>query len=220
MKELTNEEKAVQAYEYQQIRNLMGKYEYYHTAKMHQETKALFALKTSDVYIDNSSLGRYEGEEGVDRFFVNFHEQLDGDKKGSLCIHTLTTEVIEVARDNQTAKGLWFSPGLETRKSDVTGELTAYWVWGKYAVDFIKEEGEWKFWHFYITDHIQCEYHRDWIEDEKVKGDVLENPLIPKADGASSYPNTAYGVDRVEQLVPPIPMPYETWSKQVYKEQR
>lgn len=213
MRELTNEEKAVQAYEYQQIRNLMGKYEYYHTAKMHKETKQLFALKTLGVYIDNSSLGRYDGEEGVERFFVKFHEQLDGDGKGSLCIHTLTTEVIEVAADNQTAKGLWFSPGLETRKSEVTGELTAYWVWGKYAVDFIKEDGEWKFWHFYITDHIQCEYHRDWIEDTKVKGDVLGNPMLPKADGPTIYPDTAYAIDRVEKLIPPIPQPYKTWKE-------
>jgi hypothetical protein len=211
MGELSLEEKMLQAYETQQIRNLMGRYEYFHTAKMHRETKKLFALKTGGAFIDNSSLGRYDGEDGIERFFVKFHEEMDGDKKGSLCIHTLTTEVIEIARDGQTAKGLWFSPGLETRKSQKTGSLEAYWVWGKYYVEFIKEDGEWKFWHFYITDSMQCEYHRSWIEDEKVKGDVLTNPAIPKADGPSEFPDTAFDSERVERLVPPVPEPYDTY---------
>ncbi len=204
-------EKALQAYETQQIRNLMGKYEYYHTAKLHKETKELFAQHTQGVYIDNSSLGRFDGLEGVDKFFVKFHEYLDGDKKGSLCIHTLTTEVIEIAKDGKTAKGLWMSPGLETRKSGATGKLEAYWVWGKYAVDFIKEDDAWKFWHFYITDSIHCEYHHSWLEDEKVKGDVLGDPAIPKADGPSRYQDTAFGLEHIERMVPPVPEPYSTF---------
>ena len=209
---LTDMEKAVQAYETQQIRNIMGKYEYYHMAKMHKETKNLFAQHTEGVYIDNSSLGRYDGLEGVERFFVKFHEYLDGDKKGSLCIHTLTTEVIEIAKDGKTAKGLWLSPGLETRKSLVTGKLESYWIWGKYAVDFIKEDDEWKFWHFYITDNIHCDYHCSWTENDKGKEDVLLDPNIPIPDGPSIYPGTTYSLDHIEQLIPPVPEPYDTYE--------
>ncbi len=213
MRKLTDLEKGVRAYEMQEIRNLMARYEYYHTAKMHKETKMLFAQHTPGVYIDNRSLGRYDGLEGVERFFVQFHELLDGDKKGSLCIHELTTEVIEIAGDGKTAKGLWSSPGLETRVSNVTGELEAYWVWGKYYVDFVKEDEEWKFWHFYITDHIQCDYHTSWTEKDEVKGEVLNDPRIPKADGPSRYPDTVYSREHVEQLVPPVPEPYDTFEE-------
>ncbi len=205
MKELSDLEKGVKAYETQQVRNLMGRYEYYHTAKMHEETKKLFAQHTDGVFIDNSSLGRYNGLDGVERFFVKFHQYLDGDKKGSLCVHTLTTEVIEIADDGRTAKGLWMSPGFETRVSKADGKMTAYWVWGKYAVDFVKEDGEWKFWHFFITDQIQCEYHKSWLENEDAKGEVLNDPNIPKCDEPTIYPDTVYAKDRIERLVPPIP---------------
>ncbi len=111
MRELTDLEKGVQAYEMQEIKNLMARYEYYHTAKMHRQTLDLFAQHTPGVYIDNSSLGRYEGLKGVEEFFVKFHELLDGDKKGSLCIHPITTEMLEIARDGKTARGLWILSG-------------------------------------------------------------------------------------------------------------
>ena len=208
---LTDLEKAVQSWEMQQIRNLMGRYEYYHTAKMHKETVRLFALERDDIFIDNVSLGVYKGPQGIKRFFKDFHEVLDGDRKGSLCIHTLTTEVIEVAKDGQTAKGLWFSPGLETREEN--GKLEAYWVWGKYAVDFIKVDGEWKFWHFYITDNIQCDYHHSWIESRESKENILSDPRIPKPDGPSRYTLTTYSLNHIEQLIPPIPEPYDTFEE-------
>ncbi len=210
--ELTWQQKCEQNWDTQQIRNLMGKYEYYHTAHMHTKTAELFALKTNGVLVDNSSLGVFKGEEGIRNFFVRFHQTLDGDKKGVLCIHTLTTEVIEVARDGKTAKGLWFSPGLETRSSMKTGKLEAYWVWGKYAVDFIKEDGEWKFWHFHITDNIHCDYDRSWVDAGKEKEDVLSNPNIPKPDGPSKYHGTAYTAELVEKLVPPVPEPYDSYT--------
>ncbi len=207
--ELTWRQKAEQNWDTQQIRNLMGKYEYYHTAHMHLKTVELFALEEKGVMVDNSSLGVYKGEEGIKKFFLHFHEALDGDKRGALCIHTLTTEVIEVAKDGRTAKGLWFSPGLETRTSMKTGKLEAYWVWGKYAVDFIKVNGEWKFWHFYITDHIHSEYNQSWVSGGDAKGEVLTNPNIPVSDGPSRYPGTKYTTEFIEQLVPPIPEPYD-----------
>ena len=95
----------------------------------------------------------------------------------------------------------------------MTGELEAYWVWGKYYVDFVKEDEEWKFWHFYITDHIQCDYHTSWTEKDEVKGEVLNDPRIPKADGPSRYPDTVYSRTHVEQLVPPVPAPYDTFEE-------
>ncbi|MBN1627442.1 MAG: nuclear transport factor 2 family protein [Deltaproteobacteria bacterium] len=67
-------------------------------------------------------------------------------------IHTQETPVIEVAGDGNTAKGIWYSIGLS-----VNGEVSANgqtnvrtgWMWEKYAVDFVKEDGKWKIWHLY-----------------------------------------------------------------------
>jgi hypothetical protein len=65
-------------------------------------------------------------------------------------MHTQETPVIEVAGDGKTAKGLWYSIGIGVRpnvKSDGTYTKSTEWMWEKYAVDFIKEDGKWKIWH-------------------------------------------------------------------------
>jgi hypothetical protein len=65
-------------------------------------------------------------------------------------MHTQETPVIEVAGDGKTAKGIWYSIGIAVRanvKSDLSYTKNTQWMWEKYAVDFIKEDGEWKIWH-------------------------------------------------------------------------
>ncbi len=65
-------------------------------------------------------------------------------------MHTQETPVIEVAGDGKTAKGIWYSIGLAVRGSVAEGGSTStntQWMWEKYAVDFIKEDGKWKIWH-------------------------------------------------------------------------
>jgi len=65
-------------------------------------------------------------------------------------MHTQETPVIEIAGDGKTAKGLWYSIGLSVRgQVDSSGKTSVNtgWMWEKYGVDFIKEDGKWKIWH-------------------------------------------------------------------------
>ncbi len=65
-------------------------------------------------------------------------------------MHTQETPVIEVAGDGKTAKGLWYSIGQSVRGTvDASGKtsVSTGWMWEKYGVDFIKEDGKWKIWH-------------------------------------------------------------------------
>jgi len=65
-------------------------------------------------------------------------------------MHTQETPVIEVAGDGKTAKGLWYSIGQSVRgRIDASGNTSVGtgWMWEKYGVDFIKENGKWKIWH-------------------------------------------------------------------------
>jgi hypothetical protein len=69
---------------------------------------------------------------------------------GEYIMHTQETPVIEVAGDGKTAKGLWYSIGLSIRgQVDSSGKTSvgSGWMWEKYGVDFIKEDGKWKIWH-------------------------------------------------------------------------
>ena len=79
------------------------------------------------------------------RLYAEFHTYIEGDLKGNMNLHTLTTPVIEVADDGKTAKGLWISPGVECPRVPLFGgEHQAAWCWIKYGVDFAKEDGKWK----------------------------------------------------------------------------
>ena len=61
---------------------------------------------------------------------------------GSSVLHILTNPVIEVAEDRQSAKGVWYTPGVILSTEDgKTGR--AVWMWERYGGDFVLEDGKW-----------------------------------------------------------------------------
>jgi hypothetical protein len=75
-------------------------------------------------------------------------------KAGTLKMHMLTTALIQVAGDGQTAKGIWYSPGFLT-EIGADGKPKSAWDFQRYGVDFIKEDGKWKIWHMVAyTDFV------------------------------------------------------------------
>jgi hypothetical protein len=209
--------KVEKLYIIQQCRNQMGRYEFLHSAKRHRETAELFALSHEDCWVENYDLGFFKGPDGVKRFFVDFHVAIDGDNlKGSFCEHDLTTEVIEVADDLQTAKAVWMSPGVETRKDPQTGKLTSYWCWVKYAVDFIEENGEWKFWHFTIYSDFFCNYYTAWV-DVDYSTSATPDMLHPDEKVETSH---VYTVNAEPAFWPVPPAPYKTYDRNTMTERQ
>ena len=141
-----------------EIQNMMSRYQYLHTSGQHEATAEMFATKTPGIRAELGPLGVYEGTEGIQRMYVKLHKYRDGDGKGILNVLPLTTPVIEVAGDGKTAKGLWIAPGLHTLAPG--GKLQAFWVWCKYGIDFVKEDGKWKFWHVYTYGIFYTPYYR------------------------------------------------------------
>jgi hypothetical protein len=192
-----------------EIQNLMSRYEYLHTAGLHEETAELFAKRTPGVRAEVVGWGVYEGTEGIQKMFVGIHKFLVGDNIGIMNVHTLTTPVIELAGDGKTAKGVWISPGVETEK--FKGKPQAHWAWAKYAVDFVKEDGKWKFWHFHVYALLHTPYEKSWVETF----DELPFPPFPdelKSDRPTTYWWT-YSPDAVTENVPAPPEPYETFDE-------
>jgi hypothetical protein len=193
----------------QECRNQMCRYEFCHSQKRHLDTYRLFALKRDDCWLENNNLGFFKGPDGIQRFMVDFHLAMDGqDTSGSFCQHDLTTEVIVVADDLKTAKAVWMSPGAETRRNPDNGELTSYWCWVKYAVDFIEEDNEWKFWHFTIFSDVFCDYHTAWV-DTPITTSALPEMLSPDEPVARSFVYTR-GTPPPQWPVPPVP--YATYT--------
>ena len=149
----------------QACRNLMGRYSYLHTAFRNKEFMELWA-KRDDVS-QTMPFGKFVGYEGVYQSYVGFHGDRNNPEdyeqlRGLMMIHEMCTDVIEVAADGKTAKGIWISPGTETAPSP--GKEKGAWCWGKYEVEFIKEDGVWKFWHMTLYPLFLTPYNRSWGE--------------------------------------------------------
>lgn len=107
-----------------------------------------------DLYISLSK------QRGTDQTSVVKGNPFPPTTKGLMIEHTLTTGMIEVADDRGTAKGIWISPGHET--FPMAGECRPHWSWGRYGVDFVREDGQWKIWHLHVLTTFRTPYDQSW----------------------------------------------------------
>jgi hypothetical protein len=198
------------------VHNLMGRYSYLHTASKHTECLDLFAMKTPDVRVE-MVWGVYKGAASIRRLYPGFHAWSDDDGVGRMFVHTMTTPVIEVARDGLTAKGVWISPGEESmpkdRKITKDTKIDTRWSWIKYAADFIKEDGEWKIWHLHVYGLFSAPPGKDWQDVPFDPKRVIEygKSLPPefRPDAPPTTPLWKYRRDVKPELVPAPPVPYD-----------
>jgi hypothetical protein len=193
-----------------EIQILVGKYAVLHTPKTFKTVpETLFALKQPDVSVEIAMWGVYVGAEQIKTLYDKLHDE---PLVGTMFEHQFTTPMIRVAGDGQTAKGVWFSPGHETPIRD--GKPQAFWCWGKYAADFIKEDGKWKIWHWHFYDTFMVPYGTSWVDVERPKGDMVA--MDPRfAQYPPDRPTTfrsSYSKTGVREPIPACPEPYETWD--------
>jgi SnoaL-like domain len=162
---------ALLARDVQAIQNLMSRRAFYHSAGRNDLEFALYSKRADISWGQNQ--GFQVGPATIKHYYVDGHvsaekadlermsklyPQLNNDPSnlgaGSFVIHSLTTPIIEVAGDGQTAKGVWYTPGA-IGITDAKGKLNGDWLWERYAADFIKEDGQWHFWHILVlTDFL------------------------------------------------------------------
>jgi hypothetical protein len=196
------------------IVNLMSLHEYLHVANRNgEEFERCFARRTAGVAFEPEDWGVWEGREAIKASYV------DGAPPalpGLVTEHATTTGVVEVAADGRTAKGVWISPGHETFPGP-EGSPLALWSWGRYGIDFVKEDGEWKFWHFHIYTTFRTPYGVDWVS-------AAVDPahrLFPEGEMPPGMPtpsrpvtfNQPYHPERAPVLQPTPPSPYPTFDE-------
>ncbi len=225
-----------------EIQNVMSLHEYYHSACKHQEElDAIWAQKADDVAFEEALFqARFVGLEAINEYYVQFMRntlfksaleltrmlfpQLKDEPEEELpfglsYMHTLTTPVIEVAEDGDTAKGVWISPGYITMPT--MEKLQAYWHWDRYGVDFIKEDGNWKIWHFFVGREFTTPYEKSWVDSALDNEEAYEVSLSlfkewsgftePHAAQLNSF--ESYSPFKVAKLQPKLPEPYRTFSE-------
>ena len=111
-----------------------------------------------------------------------------------------------MAFDGQTAKGLWYVFG-ETTEVYSKGPKAA-WNFGKCAVDFIKEDGQWKIWHMIMFTDIACPLGQNWGTAKMYEHEGV-TPPEPTEPGELYK---SFGEDYVFAINPEMPEPYDTFA--------
>jgi hypothetical protein len=199
--------------------DLLAKYEYWHCCNMFAEHVDLFA-KRDDTLAQVGTWGLYKGYQGIKKLYAGMHMGASNDPRpGTLFEHHLTTELVEVAGDGKTAKGVWMSPGHETVRDAKTGKLLQLgWCWVKYGVDFIKEKGEWKIWHLFVFLTLWADFDKSWEKSGEHPTGPGREHAIPKPpgleeDAPSIFLHQPYDPNTPREFCPAFPEPYDTYDE-------
>lgn len=195
----------------QEIEALMYASETNHNQKHMSGWPDYYALSMPDVSCEIADRGNYVGKEIIENLFhANYQIQRN---EGSYLCHWQTTPMIEIAKDRQTAHGVWTSPGAET-VVDRDGVPVAVWNFIRYAYDFVRENGKWKLYHYRIIMDIKADYDKGWTKD------YFKWTYMGKMPGASEEPpsfNVCYSpAGYLQRVIPTCPEPYETWTDETW----
>lgn len=217
-----------------EIRNVMGRISHDYSIKQEAEVYGRYWSRRDDICLGLNS-GYYKGAVAVKGYYdalreeialsssliqAKFPEEL-GSKTpeeifgvGMMTYLPFESQVIEIAEDGLTAKGLWNIRGSYCR---LTGAgPVAYWIFGWAAVDFIMEDGEWKIWHMQILFNVNHQCGVGFCEDEKVFEPVpefaaIEDFKMPEPNVPTVLMETFYP-DRPKAVSPRCPEPYGTFE--------
>ncbi|WP_109210323.1 MULTISPECIES: nuclear transport factor 2 family protein [Microbacterium] len=218
-----------------QVENLFNRYMYLHNAFQDEQIIPLWVKEgTEGIRARYTNAGQYTTWESVTRYHRDRPTPA-----GKLILHATTTPVIEVAGDGQTAKGVWLMAGTESGLTDpkvaeafpdmyspeeVLGKkVWAHWVWCKYAIDFLKQDGEWRFWKFRCYELARAPFEENWISfglknqgafdlDLMYFGDDGKPVFMPPADEPVASKNHPYSPETVQKLEPAPPVAHDHFT--------
>ncbi len=193
------------AKDYLEIWKLQSLYTHLYHIGRNSEVPLLFAQKTPGVVMEIEDSGVYEGIESVTRFW---NEVFDVNRMqrtaGFLAIHMTVNPVIEINKKRTRAKGVWHSHGVCSLSAN--GVMKQFTCLGKYDIEYVKEDGNWKFLNFAYRLTYMAPYEKGWME-EPVAASIAGNPLN-RPDKPTSY-HMPYSRYRINVMQPPPPEPYK-----------
>ena len=202
----TPEQQVQRAYEIHRIKNVMGRHAWYHCWRQHPKEYESIWSKRDDISWGNSG-GYHYGREAFYDCYVRNQAEGNETEPGVLFMHTLTTGLVELAEDGQTAQGMWITPGQAGG-----GDGTIGFMYERYAVDFILEDGEWKIWHLLVGTDFMLPMGGT-LADAKGPGGPPPGDDTPKPGVLKlrNYQSTDLGWPNYPQW----PKPYKTFSETV-----
>lgn len=175
-KNLTDTEKMLRIWDVENIKTLMHRRVFLQTADLRREELETMWVQEPEhqkTASYGSNWGYYVGMDEIRKYYVEAHtralerqmeENAASERNlGNMYAHPLTTGLVELAQDGETAKGLWYSIGNEAMARP-DGTAHVQWMLGKVAADFVREGDEWKIWHLVVSMDVDCQAGHDYGE--------------------------------------------------------
>ena len=210
---MTNElEKRVERLELAaEAQRLIGLYANYMEQKEYGKIVDLFALGMPNLCAE-MLWGCYDGDEGIRRLYLDLMPALTQENSGAVAAWAQTMEVpvIQPAKDRQTVKAVWVSPGYTAVWEN--GGVTGYWSWQKYACDFIRTDNGLKIWHLHVYGLFEGLYD---TADVQSSGKMFEGNAAIREFPPDRGPTTEFilSEDSIYPYTPAIPKPYYVFDQ-------
>ena len=232
---LTDDERVLSAWDAYLCQNLMA--QFVTAQELGQEElqfERLWSNREDISFGDNQ--GFYVGRNSVREFWVTgrqkvraadaaLHAAVGGSGTpgaGAMERRNLMSPLIEVARDGQTAKGMWYCPGVGTQ-TEIDGNVHLRWHYIRYGADFVLEESSWKLWHVFEGSEFAFEMGHSYIpgtgmnplpdttvysQHPETEGMPLGREVLPDRDIQMETYSIRYGWSPF----PAVPVPYDTFA--------
>ncbi len=218
-----------------EVRNIMGRISHDYAVKQEASVYERYFSKRPDVCLGLNN-GYYQGAEAVKGYYEALGEEIKlssrlitkmfpeelGDKTeeqlygvGLITYLPFESQIIEIAEDGKTAKGLWNVRG-STSSLTASGPV-GRWIFGWAAVDFVQEEGEWKILNLLLL------YNVDHTCGTPLSGPDQEFNPVPEFASMAEFrlpePNLkktlmeTFRPDRPRTVSPRAPEPYTTFAE-------
>ncbi len=132
-------------------------------------------------------------------------------------VHTLVTDIIEVAEDGKSARSCFITPGVIHSVLTSDGKRYCNILWERYGSDFVLEDGEWKYLHEQVCPDLPG--RMDCVNWAAESYDKLRKGLDPAGQATLGTPppvsdpgplHSPYSPLQVPQDTVPWPEPYKT----------
>ena len=218
-----------------EIRNVMGRISHDYAVKQEAQIYHRYFSRREDVCLGLND-GYYKGKEAVADYYAALDEEIRvssaliqnlfpqelGNKTqeeiygvGLISYVPFESQVIEIADDGQSAKGIWNVRGSTSRLT-IAGPV-ANWIFGWAAVDFVREKGEWRILNLLLLFNVDHQCGVGFCEKGKAFEDVpgledMSRVVIPGPNVPLTLMEHFHPL-REKTVSPRCPEPYETFSK-------
>jgi hypothetical protein len=199
---------ALRAADIADINNLMSLHSWYHAAMQNDvELEKIWSRRPDVIWAQQT--GYFKGMDSIRKYYGQ--KATPETTEGGFVWHTITSPVVVVAGDRQSAKGVWYTPGVGG-KLNRDGSGNAGWMWEKYGVDFVREDGEWKIWHMKVYTDFSVPVGGRMGEGGGAPP-AGASPPQPQWDYTYQHPYEGWAAGVSPRLVPQPPVPYRTFSE-------